>query len=113
VNRGTERRWQPVWMVGVWGLCAVVALLAWGCDRVKWAHVRVRNFSSEMLTDVRLVGVDPEVAFGYCSPDADKSTSLAEPITFTGEVAMEYRLNGELCRQPLNAIVDPVFWTTW
>lgn len=76
-------------------------LIAMGCS-IQWATVRVRNLTSETLTDVRLVGVEPVVAFGYCSPDADKSTSLAETMAFTRDVAIEYRRNGELCRQPLN-----------
>lgn len=83
-------------------LRTLTVVLVSGCDSVKWAHVRVRNLSSETLTDVRLVGVDPDVAFGRCPPHADASISLAEPITFTRDVAIEYRLNGELCREPLN-----------
>ncbi len=51
---------------------------------------------------MRLTGSDPHVAFGYCGPDADKSTCLGDSITFHPDAAMEYTIDGKVLRQPLN-----------
>ena len=92
------------------GRFALVLALAWavaGCVTVRWATVRVRNLSSETMRDVRLTGVDPDVAFGLCRPNADASTSLGDSITFHPDVAMEYSIGGRTYRQSLNK--DGVF----
>ena len=86
------------WLV----LAFVLIWVAVGCTTIGWATVRVRNFSPLTLRDVRLTGVDPDVAFGLCRPNADASTTLSDPIIFHPDAAMEYTIDGKVFRQPLN-----------
>ena len=88
------------------GWCVLVLTVAWistnGCDHMRWTTVRVRNLSDLTLTDVRLVEIDPEVAFGFCPPDADVSSSLADRIMFQPNVSIEYSIAGQAYRQMLD-----------
>jgi hypothetical protein len=87
----------------LFGALLVIGLfLSASCDPVKWATIRVRNLSVVTMQDVHLIGVEPVVSFGYCPPDADKSTCLTETIVFRPDVAIEYSIDGKVYRQPLN-----------